>query len=323
MAEPIAAYIPAAQASLAAFGKAGAELTPISLTENAVFRVTDKAGAVFALRLHRPGYLPRAALDSERALTAHLAERGMIVPTGRRTLDGAWYAEVATPDPAGWRHAGMTVWHPGETLERRIGDDLGPATRDWFARAGALLADLHGHTAQWSPPAGFVRHRLDAPGLVGDTPFWGRFWEAAGLSSEEQRLLRGARDLVRARLAELDAPFGLIHADAHMGNILISGDALGLIDFDDCAWGWHAFDMAVTLRRAWGEPEYADIRERFLTGYAARRALPAAIFRQLDLFLLVRALMLVSWCALRPEAAGDDWQPDLLADVRHAMAAIG
>jgi Ser/Thr protein kinase RdoA (MazF antagonist) len=319
----IEAYLPAAHAALAAFGMASAQLKPISKTENAVFRVTDAAGAVFALRLHRPGYHPRAALDSERLLTAMLAEKGLIVPTGQRATNGDWYVAAETPDPEGWRHAGLTVWHAGETLQSRIGDDRGPATRGWFERAGSLLAELHTHTANWTPPAGFVRHRLDADGLVGKTPFWGRFWEASCLNAEEQKLLSEARELVRARLIELSAPFSLIHADAHAGNILISGDRLGLIDFDDCAWGWHAFDMAVSLRSAWGEPGFDGLRERFLTGYEARRALPTGILKQLDLFLLVRALTLVSWCAMRPEVVGDDWKPDLLDDIWLAMAAVG
>jgi len=43
----IEAYLPAAHAALAAFGMASAQLKPISKTENAVFRVTDAAGAVF------------------------------------------------------------------------------------------------------------------------------------------------------------------------------------------------------------------------------------------------------------------------------------
>jgi Ser/Thr protein kinase RdoA (MazF antagonist) len=316
----IEAYLPAAHAALATFGMASAALKPISKTENAVFRVTDETGAVFALRLHRPGYLQRAALDSERLLTAMLAEKGLIVPTGQRAANGDWYVPVETPDPEGWRHAGLTVWHAGETLQSRIGDDRGPETWHWFERAGGLLADLHTHTANWTPPPGFVRHRLDAEGLVGETPFWGRFWEAAGLSAEEQELLSEARECVRARLSELDAPFGLIHADAHAGNVLISGENLGLIDFDDCAWGWHAFDTAVCLRSAWGEPGFDGLRDKFLAGYEARRALPAGILKQLDLFLLVRALMLVSWCALRPEVVGDNWKPDLLDDVKLAMA---
>lgn len=318
----IAAYAPAAQAALAAFGMASAPLKPVSMTENAVFRVTDTDGADFALRLHRPGYHPLAALDSERALTAMLAQKGMIVPTGRQTANGAWYVRVETPDPKGWRHAGLTVWHEGHTLESLIGDDRGPQTWHWFERAGALLADLHTHTANWAAPAGFIRHRLDADGLVGDAPFWGRFWEARCLDGEEQRLLSAARKLLRAHLSELDAAFGLIHADAHVGNILISGDNLGLIDFDDCAWGWHAFDIAVTLRSAARKPRFEGLRDRFLAGYEARRALPAGILRQLDLFLLARALMLVGWSDERPETAGEDWKPDLLEDIRQAMATL-
>lgn len=318
----IDAYLPAARAALAAFGMPSARLKPISKTENAVFRVTDDAGAAFALRLHRPGYNPRAALDSERALTAALAERGMIVPTGKRAANGDWYVPVKTPDPEGWRDAGMTIWHAGETLQSRIGDDRGPATWPWFERAGPLLAGLHNNTADWTPPSGFIRHRLDADGLVGETPFWGRFWEVQSLTTEEKRLLTEARALVRVRLTELTAPFSLIHADAHAGNILIAKDNFGLIDFDDCAWGWHAFDMAVTLRSARREPGFEGLRDRFLAGYEARRALPADILQQLDLFLLVRALMLVSWCEMRPDVAGEDWKPDLLEDIRQAMAAV-
>ena len=322
----IEAYLPAARAAMAAFGMASAALKPISMSENAVFRVTDADGTVFAVRLHRPGYHPRAALDSERLLTAMLADQGMIVPTGQRAANGDWYVPVETPDPEGRREAGMTVWHEGQTLENRIGDDRGPETWDWFERAGTLLADLHTHTAAWSPPTGFMRHRLDTEGLVGEAPFWGQFWQAQRLSAEERRLLVAARDLARARLAELErgnAPFGLIHADAHAGNILISGEMLGLIDFDDCAWGWHAFDMAVAIRSASGQPGFAGLRDRFLAGYETRRALPKGILKQLDLFLLVRALTLVIWHDERTDAVSEDWKPDLLDDIRQAMAAIG
>ncbi|MFM9936704.1 MAG: phosphotransferase enzyme family protein [Novosphingobium sp.] len=334
----IEAYFPAAQAALQAFGMASAALAPVSMSENAVFRVTDTAGAIFALRLHRPGYHARDALDSERMLTAMLAAKGMIVPTGQRTSDGAWYAAIATPDPEGWRHAGLTVWHEGHTLESRIGEDRGPATWHWFESAGALLAELHTHTESWSPTPGFVRHRLDMEGLVGEAPFWGRFWQAQSLNVDERQMLGTARDLARARLTELaraelargNAPFGLIHADAHPGNILISGSEshsrLGLIDFDDCAWGWHAFDMAVALRSASGKPRFKELRDRFLAGYETRRALPGGILQQLDLFLLVRALTLVIWCEMRPDVVGESpeesWKPGLLDDIRQAMGAV-
>lgn len=317
----IEAYLPAARAALSAFGLPETEPHPIGKSENVVFRADAPDGTTWALRLHRPGYHALPALESDRLLTAHLASRGLLVPTGRSTLDGAWYAEVPTPDPEDVRLAGMTLWHPGQTLESLIGKDRGPATWHWFERTGALLANLHIATTDWTPPAGFTRHRLDAAGLVGENPFWGRFWEAAALTSEERSLLAEARTVVVTRLAALPDPLILIHADAHPGNVLVSGDALGLIDFDDCAWGWPMFDLAVTLRGAWDSPHFPALRDHLLTGYAARRALPCNASAQVDLFLLARTLMLIGWSADRPEVVGEpeEWKPGLIAKVASAM----
>jgi Ser/Thr protein kinase RdoA (MazF antagonist) len=316
-------YLPAARTALAAFGL-DTQPHPIGKSENVVFRADAPDGTTWALRLHRPGYLALAELESDRVLTAHLATQGLLVPTGRRTVKGPWYAEVQTPDPEGSRLAGMTLWHPGQTLESLIGDNRGPETWDWFERTGALLADLHEHTANWTPPAGFTRHRLDADGLIGESPFWGRFWDMPCLTADERQLLAEARGRVAARLATLTDPLILIHADAHPANVLISGDALGLIDFDDCALGWPMFDLAVSLWSASSEPSFPELRARFLAGYAARRALPQDALEQLNLFLLMRTLMLVSWCANRPELAGADsqWKPGLIDNVLKGIANL-
>ncbi len=318
----IAEYLPAARAALAAFGLPETEPHPIGKSENVVFRADAPDGTRWALRLHRPGYHALPALESDREFTAHLSAKGLIVPTGRRTTSGAWYTEVATPDPEGSRLAGMTLWHPGQTLESLIGKDRSPATWPWFERTGALLADLHNAASGWTPPHGFTRHRLDADGLVGEAPFWGRFWDVPGLTDEERTLLIKARELVAFRLAALSDPLILIHADAHPANVLVSGDTLGLIDFDDCAWGWPVFDMAVSLWSAAGEPGFTGLRDRFLAGYSSRRPLPADAPEQLDLFLLVRTLMLIGWCDARPEVVGavSEWKPGLIGKVRAALA---
>jgi len=322
----IEAYLPAARAALAAFGLPATDPHPIGKSENVVFRADAPDGTTWALRLHRPGYHELPALESDRLLTAHLTEQGLLVPTGRRTTSGAWYAEVPTPDPEGSRLAGMTLWHLGQTLADLIGDDRGPATWRWFERSGTLLADLHNATADWTPPAGFARHRLDAEGLGGDSPFWGRFWDLACLTAKERNLLSDARDHVLACLAALTDPLILIHADAHPANVLVSGAKeqarLGLIDFDDCAWGWPMFDLAVSLWSASSEPRFPELRDRFLAGYAAHRPLPDDALAQLDLFLLVRTLMLIGWCADRPEVAGapEEWKPGLIDKVRTALS---
>ena len=303
------------------------DVRPISNSENVVFRIREmQTGQLYALRLHRPGYNALDTLVSERVLTSALASAGMIVPTGRRAKNGNWYVPVEAPDAARWRYAGITVWHQGQTVDSLIGIERGPETWPLFRRIGELLADLHNNTERWTIPAGFVRHSLDIDGLAGEKPFWGRFWESACLDADERTLLRAAREWVIGKLRDLQrdgAPFGLIHADGHLDNVLISGDRLGLIDFDDCAFGWHVFDLAISLHSSWPSEHFDAIRDHFLAGYASRRRVPRNVLEQLDLFLLIRSLMLVSWREMRPDSTANTpksvWMPKLVRDVRQAL----
>ena len=58
------------------------------LAENVTFKVTDRAGSAYVLRLHRPGYHTLDELVSERAWIRGLAEAGIDVPTGLPARDG-------------------------------------------------------------------------------------------------------------------------------------------------------------------------------------------------------------------------------------------
>ena len=66
--------------------------------------------------------------------------------------------------------------------------------------------------------------------------------------------------------------YNLIHADLHFGNVLVDGDRLAVIDFDDCGFGWHPYELAVVLA---GHPtERFDANfESLLRGYRRVRAL--------------------------------------------------
>ena len=62
-----------------------------------------------------------------------------------------------------------------------------------FRLLGELAARVHNQAASWQPPAGFTRHRMGRGGIVGETPFWGRFWELDALTPDQRRLLEAAR----------------------------------------------------------------------------------------------------------------------------------
>ena len=142
---------------------------------------------------------------------------------------------------------------------------------------------------------------------MGEDPFWGEFWAHAGLTSGEQALLARARGALHAALARLSCgpeDFGMIHADLHPGNLLVDDGALSVIDFDDAAFGWYLYDLAVALNHHQAAANFGDLKAALLAGYRSRRPLSAEAEARLDMFLLVRRLAIIGWLHQRPEIDG-------------------
>jgi len=280
------------------------KLEMVSLSENVVFRVgTD--GGDFALRIHRPGYHTRAELDSEQMWGRALSEFGVGVPLGVLTRTDEYYVEVPMPDGAGdTRLVGLIPWFDGETLAQRIRGSSDDAQRlADFAQLGAVIAQTHNQASGWEPPAGFVRHSLDADGLMGSSPFWGPFWDPPELSGAQRALVLETRDLLHPRLEALGKDpqtYSMIHADLHSENVMVDGDRVQVIDFDDAGFGFHAYDIAVALFDL-PKQAYPAVRDALLHGYRSKRPLDDAVVELLPMFDLIRALAILGWLYERPE----------------------
>ncbi len=300
-----AAYTPAARESLRAFPIAPAELKLVSLSENVTFRVTDRDGSVYVLRLHRPGYHTFDELNSERVWIAALAAAGIAVPRAVSAHDGRHYVRISIPPSNEQRYVGISHWTKGELLADvlRQSKDADDAER-YYAQLGSITASLHNQASSWQVPETFKRHAFDADGLMGETPFWGPFWEHAALSSAERALLLRTRDRIHAALERYgrDAgTFSMIHADLHTGNLLVDGDRLTVIDFDDAGFGWHQYDVAVALFGSWMSPDYPRLERAFVRGYRTARELSDEALAWVPMFLLIRGLAIIGWIHQRPE----------------------
>jgi Ser/Thr protein kinase RdoA (MazF antagonist) len=298
-------FAPAARAALPAFPIDAGDLTLVSLAENVTFKVTDRDGSAYVLRLHRPGYHTLDELVSERAWIRALAEAGIDVPDPVPTRDGRDYVPVTIPATGEQRFAGMLRWTEGRLLSHVLAETSDPTVvEDTFAQLGALTAAMHNQASAWRPPSGFTRHALDRDGLMGDAPHWGPFWEHRSLSAAERRLLLEARAHMREKLGRLSrdpAAYSLIHADMHPGNILVDGDRLTVIDFDDAGFGWHQYDIAVVLTYYQSKPNAREIERAFLDGYRATRAVPDEALALIPMFRLVRWMASIGWFHQRPE----------------------
>lgn len=298
-------FTPAAREALKAFPIEPEALELVSLAENVTYRVVDRRdGTAYALRLHRPWYHTHDELVSERHWIRALADAGIAVQMPMRTRDGQEYAVVAIPGTGEKRFAGLARWTTGRVLAQVLRETTdGRIAEQHFARLGSVTATLHDQAAGWRPPAGFTRNRLDAEGFMGDAPHWGPFWDHKGLSDAERRLVLEVRSRLHAALARLGrepAVYSMIHADMHPGNVLVDGDGLTIIDFDDAAWGWHGYDIAVALVHQHGAALDAAQRA-YLAGYRSRRPLSDEVVALLPMFRLVRGLAQIGWYHQRPE----------------------
>jgi Ser/Thr protein kinase RdoA (MazF antagonist) len=304
-AEAAETFLPAARAALEAFPIAPVRLAFVNVSENVTFRVTDEAGEDFVLRLHRPWYHTIERLKGERVWTRALTAAGVSVPEGVTARDGDDYVRVAVEPLGEQRWAGLARWIEGRVLFGIVETETDPAAIEGhFERLGGIMAALHNQASGWPPPASFERHALDADGLMGEAPFWGPFWDHPIFTPTERALMLATRDKIHAALSRYGrdpATFSLIHADLHPGNVLIDGDRLAVIDFDDSAFGWHLYDLAVALVFYQTHAHFAGFRDACLRGYAAVRPLPDDVRRLLPMFLLIRRLVQIGWLHARPE----------------------
>lgn len=271
--------------------------------ENAIFRIKLESGADAALRIHRLGYHDDTALRSELQWMAALGDAGLSVPRPIAAKNGVLLVTCGDTRAPGERHADVLQWLGGAPLGE-TGKPLGHS-RDRlsgiFAQVGAAMAKLHGVSDRWRMPNGFRRHAWDQDGLLGETPFWGRFWENENLSPDQRTTISAARKRAVRDLAAYarTGDYGLIHADLVRENILVDGNRIHLIDFDDAGFGWRIFDIATALHRNRSEPDYPLIRDALISGYRSERGLRDDDIAALPLFLLLRGFTYLGWIMTR------------------------
>jgi Ser/Thr protein kinase RdoA (MazF antagonist) len=285
---------PLARVALRRYGVGpDAQVTLISLSENAVFAVDDPAtGTRSALRLHRPGYHSRRAIESELAWVTAVRSDGVVAtPPVLPARDGALVTAVEAPD-GGQRFAVRFAWVPGvEPAGERLVED--------FRTLGATAARLHRHARSWRRPPWFTRLVWDHTRSVGPRGHWGRWQDGVGVGAEEHAVLARLDAALARRLAAFGAGperFGLVHADMRLANLLVDDVAgMTLLDFDDCGFGWYLYDLGSALSFMEDDPRVPELVDAWAEGYRTTGRLDAAEAAELRTFVLLRRLLLVAW----------------------------
>lgn len=161
---------------------------------------------------------------------------------------------------------------------------------DAYERYGRILGQMHTLTKDYEPSVlDWRRPEWDAPGNL-DIARW--------LPETDTIVLEKFRELKR----HLDAlpknrnSYGLIHQDAHGGNLFVDeAGNITLFDFDDCVYSWFIYDIAVVL---FYQVMYKDdpvvfakvFMRHFMRGYYQHNRLDDAWLAEIPYFLKLREI---------------------------------
>ncbi|MDZ4066117.1 MAG: phosphotransferase, partial [Tabrizicola sp.] len=267
------------------------EDTPLSLlnrSENETWRAGD-----LILRLHRQGYHTRPEIASELAWLTALQDLPGLTTT--RPVPGAQGLVTGIEG----RH--IVAFAPIEGQELQPGDDLAR----WFAPLGEITARLHLHARHWAKPNGFTRKRWDVETILGPQPHWGHWRQAQGLDPQGVTLLARAADTLAAQLHAYGTgpeTFGLIHADLRLANLMVDGDTLTAIGFDDCGFGWWAYDLASALSFIETDPRLPDLIATWVQGYSRIAPLRPRDRAMIPSLIFLRRVLLTAWLSTRADS---------------------
>ncbi len=270
----------------------------INVSENATYRIDDpSSGRRWALRVHRDGYHSRTAIASElawqNALRAGNAANTPVPIAGR---DGDLIQTVAVEGLPQPRNVVLFEWEEGKEPD--------PSDIKGYELLGETAARMHKQVKAWRRPPWFERHTWDFETSLGDRPHWGRWRQGMGMTPEIERIFARTVDLIQQRLQRFGkAPdrFNLVHGDMRLANLLLDGQTVKVIDFDDCGFSWFLYDCATTVSFFEEKPEVPQLIRAWTTGYRRVAPLSAEDEAEIDTFVMLRRILLVAWIGSHSE----------------------
>ncbi len=276
------------------------EVTLLNLSENATFLARDPATEnQLVLRVHRLHYSSVPEIYSELAWIGALRKE-CIVATAAPVAGINGRLVQTLPSMGGYPGREVVAFEflPGNEPDRTT--DL--AHRFW--QLGEINARLHGHARGWQKPTGFVRKRWDFDAMVGPQAYWGSWRVGLGLESSGVSLIEQVLALIGEKLHTFGMSperFGLVHADLRLANLLVDGDTLRVIDFDDCGFSWFMYDFAAAVSFIEHEPTMPTLMAAWINGYRNVAPLDDEEVAMIPLFVMLRRILLTAWVASHAE----------------------
>lgn len=233
----------------------------------------------YILRIYRQKWRNKSEIDFELELLNFLHGKHQRVAYPIPLKNGAFATEIYAPE--GSRYAAVFEYVPGEAVNE--------INNIQSYNLGKLLAKIHSITNPFQ--SGFSRRALDNNYLLD----WSikNIKDLSDVAKSDLNYLRQEIKKIKQQLAEIKLPlsvpeYGICMGDLHVGNAHFTGDNRpNLFDFDQCGYGWRAFDVAKFLHSAIRKNIDEQIRIKFVEGYESIRKLTRSEVLAIPIFIKV------------------------------------
>lgn len=297
------------------------EVKLLTVSENATFKATYEDGVSLILRVNRAFYHTLAELRSELEWVNAIVSTPNCKIKSPKVIS-THEGELLVP---------ITLMHGDEKLdlqvvafefcngsEPKVGKDL----IAWFEKLGQITAEMHIQSLAWKKPEGFVRKMWNFETMVSRDGYWGDWRVAPALTDEDRSVITEALDVVKQRLDNYtnDERYGLVHADLRLANLLIDGDDMIVIDYDDCGFCWYMYDFAAAISFYELDDNVPELQEAWLKGYGSIRELCQEEIDEMQTFILLRRVLLLAWVTSHAETPTAQEFSEGFAEGTRAMA---
>ncbi len=241
------------------------KLSLLQADRNAVFRVDTHDGDKYVIHVADPVFDLSETRSALWWLSALVNESAVSVPEPIRNIDGDLLTLQAIEGVPEARICTVISWVKGLELGMS-------ATLDDVYEWAKVIAQLHQHGAQYTPPDGFTRMTYHdvLPFPTDELVIFNDDWQPLINSTTRRTIFERALEQSNKaihRLYQQEISPQILHGDLHVWNVLRYHTTYSIIDFEDVMWGYPVQDIGTTLYYARHQPNYHDIRAAFKAGY--------------------------------------------------------
>ena len=278
---------------LSRYGLSTANATPLHSYNNLVYHIESADNRRFSLRICGfPNMKHRSMADEMRWLDFVAQRNPRLAPRPIANEQGELVTVTATPD--GDRLSCLFAWIEGTELR-------GSVTPLHMHKIGQSAAALHNIAKEFVFPDATSDfrsgYRYDQSLMLSHRGWIDEHRNAIG--AEKVALLDRAIDYVVAKMNRIGttrANYGVIHADLHLGNVLVQDGEISIMDFEQLGRGHYRYDLTVMWTELLDEPaDFAPLWQSFVAGYTEVAEVPFSQEAALNPFIVAIQLNSLDW----------------------------